>query len=68
MDQEQRLADLEMLARIAARRAGRDPDERVSMILVGVTVFEGPVWQYPDFMGRAEEALAILSNAIGPSF
>jgi hypothetical protein len=62
MSEMQRLADIENLARMAARMAGRDPDEHVNIRLGGVSVFEGVVWRYPDFLGRAKEAYAALTR------
>ena len=63
MSETQRLADVETLARMAARLAGRDPDEHVSIELAGVTVFEGVTWRYPDFLGRAKSAYAVLASS-----
>ena len=60
-------ADLEILARMAARLAGRDPDERVRIRLGEVTAFEGTVWRYPDFLHRAEAAYEILVDPTRPS-
>ena len=66
MSEMQRLRDVEILARIAARLAGRDPDEHVSIELGGVTVFQDVMWQYPDFLGRAKEAYSVLARSTGP--
>lgn len=55
--------DLEALARMAARLAGRDPDEHVTMALGGVIAFKGPLWRYPDFLVRAEAAYETLRGA-----
>jgi hypothetical protein len=63
MNGTQRLADVELLARMAARLAGRDPDEHVKMELAGVVVFEGVMWRYPDYLGRAKEAYDVLARA-----
>jgi hypothetical protein len=67
MSETQRLTDIETLARMAARLAGRDPDEQVNIRLAGVSVFEGVVWRYPDFLGRAKEAYAALARSVGPT-
>jgi hypothetical protein len=67
MSETQRLADVEILARMAARLAGRDPDEQVNIRLAGVSVFEGVVWRYPDFLDRAKEAYAALTRYAGPT-
>ena len=53
--------DIETLARMAARLAGRDPDERVIIRLAGLTLFDDLAWRYPDFLLRAEAALAMLT-------
>jgi hypothetical protein len=47
---DQRLADIETLARIAARLAGRDPDEHVRVNVGNVVAFDDVVWRYPDFL------------------
>jgi hypothetical protein len=61
MDNQERLADIETLARIAARLAGRDPDEHVKLEWGEIVAFEDPVWRYPDFLTRAEQAYALLA-------
>jgi hypothetical protein len=58
---QQEQADIEALARMAARLAGRDPDERVKLELGEVVGFEGPMWRYPDFLTRAEQAYQLLA-------
>jgi hypothetical protein len=63
----QQLADIEILARMAARLAGRNPDEEVGIELGDETVFRGPVWLYPDFLNRAEEAYGILAGPRPPA-
>ena len=55
--------DLERLARMAARLAGRDPDEHVELRLADTVVFSDPLWRYDDFMIRAEKAYEILGGA-----
>jgi hypothetical protein len=60
---DQRTLDIELLARMAARLAGRNPDEHLTMSLGGVIPFDGPVWRYPDFMARAESAYSALTAA-----
>lgn len=59
-------ADIEALARIAARLAGRDPDERLTIRLADVTAFNGAIWRYPDFVKRAEAAYEILRSDRAP--
>ena len=62
MDEQQKFADLKMLARMAARLAGRDPDEHL-IVKVGETVaFEDFAWRYPDFTKRAEAAYKLLDS------
>ena len=58
---EQRVDDLKVLARMAARLAGRDPDKRINIKLAGVAAFDGPAWRYPDFLVRAEAAYVALT-------
>ena len=57
--------DLETLARIAARLAGRDPDEHVEIRLGDVVPFSGAAWRYPDFVSRAVAAYDLLKNGLG---
>ena len=59
-DHEPRL--IEVLARIAAQLAGRDPDEPVKIEYGGTTAFEAKMWLYPDFIERARKALAALAS------
>ena len=56
----QKPADLETLARMAARLAGRDPDEHVRMALGDVVAFDDVMWRY--FLARAGAAYAILAG------
>jgi hypothetical protein len=61
MDDHQRSADIEALARIAARLAGRNPEQHVRLKWDEFIGFEGPMWRYPDFISRAERAYAVLA-------
>ena len=61
MTGEQKSADLETLARMAARLAGRDPDEHVRMVLGETVAFDDTMWRYPDFVSRAKAAYAVLA-------
>jgi hypothetical protein len=61
MNHPERSVDIEMLAKMAARLAGRNPEELVKLELGEVLAFEGPVWRYPDFLTRAEQAYAVLA-------
>ena len=59
----QKIADIETLARMAARLAGRDPGVHVEIRLGQVVAFSDVAWRYPDFMARAEAAYALLDTA-----
>ena len=59
----QKTSDIETLARMAARLAGRDPDVHVEIRLGQVVAFSDAAWRYPDFMARAEAAYALLDTA-----
>ena len=63
MNDLRRAVDIETLARMAARLAGRDPDEHVTITFAGQIVFKGFSWSYPDFLARAEAALDVLNTA-----
>jgi hypothetical protein len=66
LDEVQRNKDIETLARLAARLAGRDPDEYLCMTLGDVTVFDDFIWRYPDFLKRAESAYVLLKSVDAP--
>jgi hypothetical protein len=52
----------EALARMAARLAGRDPDQHVRIKLGDQLIFDDVAWRYPDFLRCADAAyLALLS-------
>jgi hypothetical protein len=53
-------ADIEVLACIAARLAGRDPDGHTTIEIGGVVAFDDVAWRYPDFIARAEAAYSVL--------
>jgi hypothetical protein len=57
----ERSTAIETLARIAARAAGRDPDERVQVVLGKTVAFDDVVWRYDDFLLRAEAAFDALT-------
>jgi hypothetical protein len=65
MDEQQKFADLKTLARMAARLAGRDPDERLIVKVGEVVAFEDFAWRYPDFTKRAEAAYKLLESSNG---
>lgn len=58
----ERSDDIEALARMAARLAGRDPDEHLTMQLGDIVPFDGPIWSYPDFLARGEAAYHALTT------
>jgi hypothetical protein len=60
MSDRQKMTDIEQLAKMAARLAGRDPDEYLKVELANVVAFEGLMWRYPDFLNRAEAAYEML--------
>lgn len=51
---------IEMLARIAAHLAGRDPNEPARIEFGGVVAFDDVMWRYPDFLARANAAYHVL--------
>lgn len=57
-----RSEDIEALARMAARLAGRNPDEHLLISLGDAIPFDGPMWRYPDFLARAEAAYQALTS------
>ena len=62
METDGKFADIKLLARIAARLAGRDPDEHVVVRIGDAEVFDDVVWRYPDFVSRAEAAYRLLEG------
>jgi len=58
--------DIEMLACLAARLAGQDPQQRTTIKLGGVVAFDDLAWRYPDFLARAEAAYRILAAELFP--
>ena len=62
MEDFQQSADIEALAKMAARLAGRDPEEYVKMTLGDITAFDDYIWRYPDFLKRAEAAYELLKG------
>ena len=52
--------DIEQLARMAARLAGRDPDEAARIEIGGIVAFDDVMWRYPDFLARADAAYHVL--------
>jgi hypothetical protein len=62
LDDAQRRADIEALAKLAARLAGRDPDEHLKMTLGEIVAFDDLIWRYPDFVKRAEAAYQLLDG------
>jgi hypothetical protein len=62
LEERWRVEDLETLARMAARLAGRDPDEHLKLELANVIAFDDVIWRYPDFLTRAEAAYELLTG------
>ena len=62
MSDDHKSADIETLARMTARLAGRDPDEHVEVRLGEFVAFSDVLWRYPDFTARAEAAYALLNT------
>ena len=60
--QELKAADIEMLACLAARLAGRNPDRQTAVRMGEVVAFDDLAWRYPDFLARAEAAYRILAS------
>jgi hypothetical protein len=55
-----RSAGIEMLARLAALIAGKNPDKRIVIKYGDVVAFDDLAWRYPDFLVRAHAAFEIL--------
>lgn len=64
MTTRQQSADIEILAKMAARLAGRNSEEHVRCELSGVVAFDDVVWRYPDFLKRAEAAYRVLDRVV----
>lgn len=47
---------------MAARIAGRDPDQKVCLQLGEFVAFNDLMWRYPDFLARAEAAYEALDG------
>ena len=58
------MADIELLARMAARLAGRYPDQCVCIKLGDMVAFDDAMWRYPDFLQRAEAAYGALVGTL----
>ena len=63
---QHKATDLETLAKMAARLAGRDPDEHLHLVLADEIIHSGPLWGYSDFLARAEAAYAALERPERP--
>ena len=59
---ELRMEAIEMLARLAARMAGRNPDDHATIKLGQVMIFDDLMWRYPDFLARAEAVYRLLER------
>ena len=62
MSDPQTAADIETLARMAARLAGRNPDEHLKIELADARPFDDVMWRYHDFLKRAEAAYNALAG------
>jgi hypothetical protein len=62
MDAQEKLADLEVLSRMAARLAGRDPDRHLTIKISDAFAFDDVMWRYPDFLLRAQAAYDMLRS------
>ena len=62
MSHADRVAYIEVLAKMAARLAGRDPDQHVCLRLGEFVAFDDLMWRYPDFLLRAEAAYEALNG------
>lgn len=62
MSETQKSADMESLARMAARLVGCNPDEHVTIQLGVMPAFDDVLWKYPDFLARAEAAYNELAG------
>jgi hypothetical protein len=60
-------ADIELLACIAARLAGQDPDPPTTIKIRDVIAFDDVAWRYPDFLARAEAAYRMLGALTLPA-
>jgi len=58
--------DIEMLACLAARLAGQDPDRHTTIKFGNIVAFDDVAWRYPDFLARAEAAYNILLSDAPP--
>lgn len=65
MKDEQKFTDLKTLAMMAARLAGRDPDQRVEIRIGGQLIFQDATWRYSDFLNRAKAAYELLDDGLG---
>ena len=59
---EKRMEAIETLARLAARMAGRNPDDHATIKLGRVLAFDDLMWRYPDFLARAEAVYRLLER------
>ena len=59
---ELRMEVIETLARMAARIAGRNPDDHATIKLGHVKAFDDVMWRYPDFLARAEAVYRLLER------
>ena len=65
MNDEEKFADLKMLAMMAARLAGRDPEAHITIKIGEKVVFDDACWRYSDFIKRAQSAYEVLVGPVG---
>ena len=53
---------IETLARLAARIAGRNPEDQATIKIGEVMAFDDLIWRYPDFLTRAEAVYRLLDR------
>ncbi|HEY5720939.1 MAG TPA: hypothetical protein VIT45_01325 [Allosphingosinicella sp.] len=66
MNDPHKQADIEALARMAAKLAGRDPDSRITVKLGDLLAFDDVAWRYSDFVRCAEAAYEALVSPPPP--
>lgn len=66
MNDPHKQSDIEALARMAAKLAGRDPDSRITVKLGDLLAFDDVAWRYTDFVRCAEAAYEALVSPPPP--
>jgi hypothetical protein len=60
-------SQIEILARMAAKLAGRDPDSHITIKLGDLIAFDDVAWRYSDFLRCAEAAYTALVSPPPPA-